>query len=105
MYPALESRGDIFKMLDGMTMARKEVLDRCGRLSPDKLNDPVYPGTWSVLKNLAHLAWAGPRNTCARGPRGAPVFGPQGSATRSRLPSYPPSARRSMRLMPPALLF
>ena len=58
MYPALESRGDIFKMLDGMTMARKEVLDRCGRLSPDKLNDPVYPGTWSVLKNLAHLAWA-----------------------------------------------
>ena len=30
---------------------------RCSRLNPAQLNDPVYAGTWSVLKNLAHLAW------------------------------------------------
>ena len=37
---------------------RKAVLEQCGKLTPAQLNDPVYPGTWSVLKNLAHLAWA-----------------------------------------------
>jgi len=58
MYPALESRGDILKMLDAMTEARRQVLARCEKLPAAKLNDPVYPGTWSVLQNLVHLAWA-----------------------------------------------
>jgi uncharacterized damage-inducible protein DinB len=58
MYPALESRSDLLKMLDEITEARRAILDQCGKLSAAQLNDPVYPGTWSVLKNLAHLAWA-----------------------------------------------
>jgi uncharacterized damage-inducible protein DinB len=58
MYPALESRSDILKMLDEMTESRKKILDRCGRLSMAQLNDPVYAGTWSLLQNLTHLAWA-----------------------------------------------
>jgi uncharacterized damage-inducible protein DinB len=58
MYPTLESRADILKMLDEMTRARKQILEKCDQLSPAQLNDPVYPGTWSVLQNLAHLAWA-----------------------------------------------
>jgi uncharacterized damage-inducible protein DinB len=58
MYPALESRADILKMLDEMTQARGQILETCSRLSPAQLNDPVYPGTWSLLQNLSHLAWA-----------------------------------------------
>jgi uncharacterized damage-inducible protein DinB len=58
MYPPLESRSDILKMLDEITEARKQILTRCDRLTPAQLNDPVYPGTWSVLQNLSHLAWA-----------------------------------------------
>jgi uncharacterized damage-inducible protein DinB len=58
MFPFLESRSDILKMLDDLTQKRKHFLDACGRLAPAQLNDPVYPGTWSVLQNLAHLAWA-----------------------------------------------
>jgi uncharacterized damage-inducible protein DinB len=58
MYPTLESRGDVLKMLDEITQARKEILGRCAGLSAAQLADPVYPGTWSVLQNLAHLAWA-----------------------------------------------
>lgn len=58
MYPTLESRADILKMLDEMTEKRKLILQHCDQLSADKLNDPVYTGTWSVLKALAHLAWA-----------------------------------------------
>jgi uncharacterized damage-inducible protein DinB len=54
----LESRADILKMLDEATQARKQILERCGRLSAAQLNDPVYPGTWSLLQNLSHLAWA-----------------------------------------------
>src|SRR5437868_224482 len=57
-YPTLESRGDVLKMLDEITEARRSILDRCARLTAAQLNDPVYAGTWSVLKNLAHLAWA-----------------------------------------------
>jgi uncharacterized damage-inducible protein DinB len=57
MYPTLESRGDVLKMLDEITTKRKGILEWCGRLTPAQLNDPVYPGTWSVLQNLAHLAW------------------------------------------------
>jgi uncharacterized damage-inducible protein DinB len=58
MYPTLESRSDVLKLLDNMAEARTQVLERCGRLTAAQLNDPVYPGTWSVLKNLTHLAWA-----------------------------------------------
>jgi len=57
-YPALESRADILKMLDEITERRQVILAHCARLTPAQLNDPVYAGTWSVLKNLAHLAWA-----------------------------------------------
>jgi uncharacterized damage-inducible protein DinB len=57
-YPTLESHADILKMLDEMTEARKAILGRCARLTAAQLNDPVYAGTWSLLKNLTHLAWA-----------------------------------------------
>lgn len=56
MYPPLESRADLLKMLDEVTRARQQVLERCGRLTPEQRLDPVYPGTWPVLKILAHLA-------------------------------------------------
>jgi uncharacterized damage-inducible protein DinB len=58
MFPTLESRSDILKMLDELTQARKEILVRCAKLSERQLNDPVYAGTWSLLQNLSHLAWA-----------------------------------------------
>jgi uncharacterized damage-inducible protein DinB len=57
-FPTLESSGDILKMLDEQTQKRKAILDRCAKLSAAQLNDPVYPGTWSLLQNLSHLAWA-----------------------------------------------
>jgi uncharacterized damage-inducible protein DinB len=43
-------------MLDEMIVIRQKILDACGKLTVEQLNDPVYAGTWSVLKNLAHLA-------------------------------------------------
>jgi uncharacterized damage-inducible protein DinB len=58
MYPTLESRADILKMLAEITERRQQILERCQSLTADQLNDPVIPGSWSVLKNLAHLAWA-----------------------------------------------
>ena len=58
MFPTLESRSDILKMLGELTDARRDILRRCEALPADRLNDPVYPGTWSVLQNLQHLAWA-----------------------------------------------
>jgi len=58
MYATLESRADVLKMLDEMTASRRRILDRCRRLSEAQLHDPVYPGTWSLLQNLSHLAWA-----------------------------------------------
>jgi uncharacterized damage-inducible protein DinB len=58
MYPTLESRGDILKMLDEMTEARKQILQQCQALTPAQLSDPVYAGTWSLLQNLSHVAWA-----------------------------------------------
>jgi uncharacterized damage-inducible protein DinB len=58
MYPTLESRADILRMLDEMADVRTQILERCGRLTPAQLNDPVYAGTWPVLKALGHLAWA-----------------------------------------------
>lgn len=58
MYPPLESQADLLKMLDELSEYRGKILDLCATLTPAQLQDPVYPGTWSVLKNLAHLAWA-----------------------------------------------
>ncbi len=58
MFPTLESRSDILKMLEEMVESRKGILDQCQGLSQEQLNDPVYEGTWSVLQNLQHLAWA-----------------------------------------------
>lgn len=58
MYPKLTSRADVLAMLDDMTEVRQKILDQCAKLTTEQLNDPVYPGTWSVLKNLAHLASA-----------------------------------------------
>jgi uncharacterized damage-inducible protein DinB len=58
MYPKLSSRSDVLAMLDELTEARQKILDTCSRLSIDQLNDPVYTGTWCVLKTLAHLAYA-----------------------------------------------
>jgi uncharacterized damage-inducible protein DinB len=58
MFPTLESRSDILKMFDELTEARRDILRRCEALPAERLNDPVYPGTWSVLQNLQHLAWA-----------------------------------------------
>jgi uncharacterized damage-inducible protein DinB len=57
-YPALTNRDDLLKILLDMTYVRKLILDQCERLTSDQLNDTVYPGTWSILKNLAHLAFA-----------------------------------------------
>jgi uncharacterized damage-inducible protein DinB len=58
VYPTLESRDDLLKMLDELTQSRKAILAACAGLTPAQLADPVIPGTWSVLKNLTHLAWA-----------------------------------------------
>jgi uncharacterized damage-inducible protein DinB len=58
MFATLEARTDILKMLDDLTQVRKGILQRCAKLTEQQLHDPVYPGTWSVLQNLAHLAWA-----------------------------------------------
>jgi uncharacterized damage-inducible protein DinB len=57
-YPRLKSRSDILKMLNEITEARQRVLTACEPLTAEQLNDPVYEGTWSLLQNLAHLAWA-----------------------------------------------
>jgi uncharacterized damage-inducible protein DinB len=45
-------------MLGELAFVRGEILAACDKLSPVQLKDPVVPGTWSVLKNLTHLAWA-----------------------------------------------
>lgn len=58
MYPTLQSRDDILRMLDELSENRAKILDACNALTPAQLADPVYPGTWSLLQNLAHLAWA-----------------------------------------------
>src|SRR5262245_38834163 len=57
-YPVLQSRDDILRMLDELTEWREKILTACRSLTPAQLTDPVIPGTWSVLKNLTHLAWA-----------------------------------------------
>jgi uncharacterized damage-inducible protein DinB len=56
--PVLHSRDDILRMLDELTEGRHEMLIACAKLTPAQLADPVIPDSWSVLKNLTHLAWA-----------------------------------------------
>jgi uncharacterized damage-inducible protein DinB len=58
MYPTLESRNDILRMLQELTEVRTAIFDRCAKLKDAQLRDPVYPGTWTILENLSHLAWA-----------------------------------------------
>jgi uncharacterized damage-inducible protein DinB len=58
MYADLQSSADLLRMLYALTQARREILARCARMSAEQLLDPVYAETWSILKNLAHLAWA-----------------------------------------------
>ena len=58
MFPALESRTDILKMLEELNEHRTAILALCSKLSDAQLRDPVYPGTWSLYQNLTHLAWA-----------------------------------------------
>jgi uncharacterized damage-inducible protein DinB len=58
MFPTLESRDDILKMLGDVTEGRKAMHAACQRLTDAQLRDPVIPGTWSVLQNLDHLAVA-----------------------------------------------
>jgi uncharacterized damage-inducible protein DinB len=57
-FPVIHSRADILQMLDELATGRREMLAACDKLSPEKRRDPVVPSTWSVLKNLTHLAWA-----------------------------------------------
>ena len=57
-FPVLHSRDDILRMFDELTEHRTTILTGCAALTPAQLNDPVIPGTWSLLKNLTHLAWA-----------------------------------------------
>jgi uncharacterized damage-inducible protein DinB len=57
-FPVIHSCKDVLAMLDELSAGRREMLDACGNLPPEKLRDPVVPGTWSLLQNLTHLAWA-----------------------------------------------
>jgi uncharacterized damage-inducible protein DinB len=56
--PVLHCRDDILRMLDELYFARQEILNAVDRFTPAQMADPVIPGTWTVLKNLQHLAWA-----------------------------------------------
>jgi uncharacterized damage-inducible protein DinB len=57
-YPVLQNRADILRMLDELSEYRQKILAACAKLTPAQLADPVIPGTWSLFKNLQHLAWA-----------------------------------------------
>jgi uncharacterized damage-inducible protein DinB len=57
-YPVLQGRADILRMFDELAEWRQKILSACAGLTAEQLRDPVIPGTWSVLKNLQHLAWA-----------------------------------------------
>src|SRR5262245_58084690 len=57
-YPVLQGRADILRMFDELSEWRLKILTACASLTPAQLADPVIPGTWSVMKNLQHLAWA-----------------------------------------------
>ena len=57
-YPVLQGRADILRMFDELAEWRQKILTACASLTQAQLADPVIPGTWSLLKNLQHLAWA-----------------------------------------------
>jgi uncharacterized damage-inducible protein DinB len=57
-YPVLQNRADILQMLDELSEYRQKILAACAKLTAAQLADPVIPGTWSLFKNLQHLAWA-----------------------------------------------
>jgi uncharacterized damage-inducible protein DinB len=56
--PVLHCRDDVLRMLDELYEARQNILKAVDKLTPKQLADPVIPGTWTVVKNLQHLAWA-----------------------------------------------
>jgi uncharacterized damage-inducible protein DinB len=56
VFPPLTCRGDVLAMLDELSRVDLELWARCRTLSDAWLNDPVIPGTWPVLRILAHLA-------------------------------------------------
>lgn len=58
MFPALRNRADLLAIMYDLTAHRRTILDACSQLSPAQLHNPVFPGTWHLLKNLAHLATA-----------------------------------------------
>ena len=99
MYPKLTNRGDVLAMLDEMLAFRQKMIDLCTKLTVEQLNDPVYPGTWSVLKNLAHLANA--ELYMLAHIKSRPAAPGEGvAARRSRLTSWRPSAPPSTRPTP-----
>jgi uncharacterized damage-inducible protein DinB len=55
MYPTLESRSDLLRILDEITIVRGRIMQACSSLPADRLHDPVIAGTWSVLQIMAHL--------------------------------------------------
>src|SRR5947207_11364122 len=57
-FPVLQSRADILRMFDELAEWRQKILTASAALTPAQLADPVIPGTWTLLKNLQHLAWA-----------------------------------------------
>ena len=56
VFPPLTSRDDLLKMLDELSRVDLEIWARCRTLTDAQLNDPVIPGTWPLLRILAHLA-------------------------------------------------
>ena len=56
VFPPLTSRGDLLLMLGELSRVDLEIWARCRELSEEQLNDPVIPGTWPMLRILAHLA-------------------------------------------------
>lgn len=58
MYPALESRADVLKMLEELRKKRGEMLAQCSRLPAEELNQQLSSTAGSPLEVLAHVAWA-----------------------------------------------
>jgi uncharacterized damage-inducible protein DinB len=56
VFPPLTSRGDLLLMLNELSRVDLETWARCRGLSDSQLNNPMIPGTWPILRILAHLA-------------------------------------------------
>jgi uncharacterized damage-inducible protein DinB len=56
LFPPLTSRNDLLLMLDALSRADLEVWARCREMPIEQLNEPVFQGTWPVIRILAHLA-------------------------------------------------